>query len=192
MKNTLIIATLLFVFLTASNAKAIGTYKLEFDSLSCLQIEGKISNVEEGNGECLVELISDNDVVQSIVLKEGKHKFKFILNKNLFYAIRISKKGFISKLVSVNTEILTANEGVHMFKFETSLINEALAEKLNQEVIDFPVTIIHFDYETDSFTYNMEYTSYIKKELYKSNPSKIQKPKNVYNLDTTDLAFVSK
>lgn len=192
MKNQVkCIAGLFLVFLFSLNTKAAGSYKLEYDSLSCLQIEGKVVNAEEGAyEECLVELISQNEIQQSIVLKEGKNKFKFVLSKNTFYSIRISKKGFISKLISVNTEILTAGDEIHLFKFETSLLNEAFADKLNDDAIDFPVTIIQYDYEMECFLHNQEYTAYIKKELYKP-VAKAKRPKtsnNGYTLDTTDLA----
>ncbi len=195
MKNSfLTISGLLFALLFSLNITAAGSYKFEFDSLSCLQIEGTVMNVEEGSdSECTVELVSNNEVEQTLILKEGKHTFKFVLNKNTFYGIRISKRGFISKLISVNTEMLTENDGIHIFKFETTLMNDVIAGKLNQDVIDFPVTIIQYDYESDSFAHNAEYTTYIKKELYKPSPSKIRKSKPVqYRLDTTDLAYVSK
>jgi len=195
MKNSILsISGLLFAFLFLLNINAAGSSRIEFDSLSCLQIEGTVLNVEEGiESECTVELVSDNEVQKTLVLKEGKHKFKFVLSKNTFYGIRITKKGFASKLISVNTEMLTENDGIHIFKFETTLMNEAVAGKLNQDIIDFPVTIIQYDYEADSFVHNAEYTAYIKKELYKSTPVKFQKNKPVlYRLDTTDLACATK
>jgi hypothetical protein len=191
MKKVFIIK-LVVALLFVANIKATANYSLQFDSLSCLQIEGKITNVEEGNGECTVELISANEVVEEIVLKEGKFKFKFVLQKNKFYSIRLSKVGFITKLVSVNTEILTESEGIHVFKFETGLITAAIASKLNPDIIDFPATIIQYDYEMDTFVHNAQYTAYIKRELYKSGPVKAPKLKPVYVLNTEDLAYQSR
>jgi hypothetical protein len=173
MKNHLITLTayLTLLFL-ATIAKAGDGHKLKYDSLSCLQIEGKILNAEDGmDGECKVELIQFNEVVDSVILKEGKKKFKFVLSKNSYYAIRVSKKGYISKLVSVNTEIVTQSEEIYKFTFETNLIKEAALKRLNRDVVDFPVAIIHFDYENDCFSYNKEYTVAIKKELRQSNTS---------------------
>ncbi|WP_317898316.1 hypothetical protein [Aurantibacillus circumpalustris] len=192
MKNTIIIISLFFAF-TFNVKGQTNSYKLKFDSLSCLLIEGKIMNAYEGtDGVCMIELISANEVLESIMLKEGKDKFKFALNKNMFYSIRVSKTGFATKLISVNTEMLTGPEGVHVFKFETSLIKDKIAAKLNQDILDFPVTIIHFDYEKDCFVHNAVYTSYIKKELYKVGPVKIQTPKHAYVTDISDLASNSK
>ena len=175
MKNLLNIITLSICLLTIST-NAANTRRLKYDSLSCLKIEGIVANANEGSdGACIIELISLDESVDTIVLKEGKRKFSFVLNKNSHYAIRVSKKGYISKLVSVNTEILTDSKYIHVFEFETSLVKEAAMARLNKDMLDFPVAIIHFDYEIESFSYNKEYTNYIKRELYKvskvNNPS---------------------
>jgi hypothetical protein len=174
MKNSVITTlTLICSLLFTSSIKSTGGHKVKYDSLSCLLIEGKILNSEEGmDGECKIELIRYNEVTDSIILKEGKSKFKFVLEKNAYYAIRISKKGYISKLVSINTEIVTESQDIHRFLFETNLIEEAALKILNRDVIDFPVAIIHFDYENDCFAYNKQYTASIKKELHKPSPYK--------------------
>jgi hypothetical protein len=189
MKNySLKFSSLILALFLTFNTNA-GINKLKFDSLSCLQVEGKILNAELGTAEeCLVELISNNEILEGIVLKEGKNKFKFVLSKNTFYSIRVSKVGFVPKLISVNTEMLVESEGIHVFSFETSLISEVVGTKLNQDVIDFPVTIIQFDYEMDCFVHNAAYTAYIKKELFKRNSTKAKHLETVYTLETNDLA----
>jgi hypothetical protein len=171
MKNLTSIKITLFcmcLFLLSIETQAAG--KTKFDSLSVLQIEGKISNLDENfEEECVVELIWMNDVVETRVLKEGKKKFKFVLNKNSSYSIRISKKGYISKLISVDTQIPADNESFGLFKFtfETSLMKEALADKLNKDMMDFPIAIIRFDFELDGFSYDKKYTAHIKRELHR-------------------------
>lgn len=178
MKTSLLnIIAFISICLFTINANAAKTKGLKFDSLSCLQIEGRISNADESDGECIVELIGLNDQIDTITLKEGKIKFRFVLNKDSYYAIRVSKVGYISKLVCVNTEILTETNGIYVFEFETTLLKEAVAEKLNKDILDFPVAIIHFDYEADSFSYNKEYSAYIKKELHTVKPSHIRSTK---------------
>lgn len=177
MKNSILTsAIILCLSLFAVKSQANTFNKGKYDSLSCLQIEGKVLNADEGeDGTCIVELITLNNGIDSICLKEGRKKFKFILEKNSYYAIRVSKKGYISKLVSVNTEILTEVEGIHRFVFETTLIKEAALKRLNKDAVDFPVAIIHFDYEMDGFSYNKEYTNSMKRELHQipsNNPTK--------------------
>lgn len=175
MRNLINLTAAAFLLLSLYSAKmqSANGHKLKYDSLSCLQVEGKILNSEEGvDASCTVEIICQNEVVDAVTLREGKTKFKFVLNKNSFYAIRVSKKGFITKLVAVNTEILTETDGIYKFVFETSLVPEAALKYLNEDVVDFPVAIIQFDYEQECFTYNEEYTNTIREELHKGDPGR--------------------
>jgi hypothetical protein len=178
MKTLLIISTTVLMFFSM-NAKAL-VYSSKIDSASCLRIEGKISNANEGiDGECLVELICTNEVVESVVLKEGKKKFRFILSKNLRYGIRITKKGYLSRLISIDTEMSDNTEmfGLHKFEFETKLYKEEISKLLNTDALDFPIALVQFDYEQECFSYNKEYTAYIKNEMRKATQHTIQKNK---------------
>jgi len=163
-----------FVFFFTLTAQATKNGKSKVDSLSCLKIVGRVLNADETNGDCIVELIGLNDNIDTITLKEGKIKFKFVLNKDSYYAIRISKAGYLSKLVCVNTEILTELNGISVFEFETTLIKDVIVQSLNQDALDFPVAIIHFDYQLACFSYNKEYSESIKRELYTVKPSAVK------------------
>jgi len=137
------------------------------DSLVCLQLEGIILNANENaDAACVIELISLN-ATDTVILKEGKKKFRFTLNKDTRYAIRISRKGYISKLVCINTAMLTQMEGLYRFEFETSLLRNEDAKNMNRDAIDFPVAMIAYDYGNKCFAYDKDYSSSIKKELYK-------------------------
>jgi len=167
MKTTLSIITVFAVLcllpLQASSKKL---NRLKYDSLSCLKLEGKILNADETQDECIIELIGQNEEIDTLVLKDGKLKFRFVLNKNNYYAIRISKPGYLSKLICVNTEMIHEMNGVYAFEFETRLIKEIALKKLNKDILDFPVAIIYFDYEMECFSYSKEYSSSIKREMY--------------------------
>jgi hypothetical protein len=163
MKNSLITYLLSFFFLITC-FKSIGRPGL--DTNSCLEIDGKIINAAEGiDGTCTVELICANITVESSILKDGKKKFRFILKKNQTYSIRLSKKGYVSKLISVNTTIPNDFDEIYKFSFETKLAENTNSARSNKEVSDFPIAIIYFDQKKDCFDYNKEYTSRIKKEL---------------------------
>lgn len=169
MKTSLLISILLIYFGAGASTFNFGK---KSDTLACLQIEGKIMNADEGiDGECVVDLIEANQVVQTITLKEGKRQFRFILNKNSQYGIRIQKKGYISKLISVNTDLSGESQsfGLHRFMFETSLLSDVVRKRMNEDMIDFPIAIVHFDLEEQTFSYDKKYTSYIKRELYNTS-----------------------
>lgn len=170
MKN-LILTTTAVLLIAALQLKAGATFKPKYDSTTCLVIEGKILNADEGiEGQCKVELLDANGVVDTAILKEGKRKFKFVLKKNTFYAIRVTKEGYISRLVSINTEMLTKEDDmIHKFSFETKLMPEERMAHLNTDALDFPIAIIHYDYDLECFSYNREYTNNLKKELRLAN-----------------------
>jgi hypothetical protein len=98
----------LMIFLCAfiSGLNSANPYEPVYDSLTCLEIEGKILISDEDRSlGCTVELIGLDGKTDTLILKENRRKFKLVLGRNTYYTIRISKKGYVSKLISVNTEV---------------------------------------------------------------------------------------
>lgn len=165
MKNSLITYLLGFFFLITCY-KAMGSSWPKNDSSACLEIDGVIVNAASGDqNTCTIELICSNTVIETVVLKEGKKRFKFTLNKNNEYSIRISRKGYITKLVGVDTHMPGDPSELYGFSFETKLLEESGSEKLNKEYPDVPIALIYFDHRKDCFQHNKIYTSKIKKEI---------------------------
>jgi hypothetical protein len=98
-------------------------------------------------------------------LKDNK-EFSFKLEKNVYYGIRITKKGFIPKLVSVCTDMTGGSKNSQHFHFKTNLINESELKRLNKDALDFPIAVISFNKRKESFSYNKKYTSGIKRKMY--------------------------
>ena len=164
MKKLLI--TLIFgFFFMITCTKIFAATQLNPDTSACLEIEGKILNAGDGDGACLVELIGTQNTLQSLILKDGKKKFTFQLHKNQNYTIRLSKKGYISKLICIDTRINKAYEDLYLFAFDTKMVSLVESDKLNKDLIDHPVALIYFDVRKDCFDYNKAYTAKMKKEL---------------------------
>lgn len=137
------------------------------DTLACLEITGKVLNAFEGeDASCRVELINKGDVIDSVILKEGKDHFHLILSKDQYYAIRISKKGYVPRILEINTTMFVELDGLYTFHFNTELISDKLAKKLNQDALDFPIAIIYFNHDEDCFDYSREYTETLKNEMF--------------------------
>lgn len=167
MKN-LILLTVLALNL---NLKAInGNNKfsnLTDDTATCLSLKGKISNAMEGDTKnCKVELLTADGVVEEMFIDKSNKFFRFKLARDTHYAVRVSKKGYVTKLISINTSFPSDVVDVCEFSFNTELISEEESESLNKDALDFPIAIIHFDNKTEQFTYNKEYTINIKREIY--------------------------
>lgn len=164
MKNSLVTYLLGFFFLITC-CKSIAAVRPGIDTNSCLEIDGLIQNATIDNkNNCTVELLRANTVIETIVL-DGKKKFRFYLNKNTMYSIRISKKGFITRLVAIDTRMLRTSYDLYSFSFETSLPEEASSEKMNKNYIDFPIALVYFDNRKDCFVYDKSYTAKLKKEI---------------------------
>lgn len=145
--------------------KLFGATTINPDTSACLEIEGKILNAMDGDGTCLVELIGSESTLQSLVLKDGKKKFAFKLRKNQNYTIRLSKIGYISKSISIDTRINKAYDDLYLFAFDTKMISLVEGDKLNKELIKQPVALIYFDVRQGCFNYNKAYMARMKKEL---------------------------
>lgn len=163
--KTLLSILLLSCFCSLAHA---GTPKS--DSLSCLDIEGKILNAADGSdAPCKIELWTSSGVVDTAILKTGKNKFHFILKRNSYYTIRIVKQGFVDKLVCVDTALPPEEDITFRFRFDTSLMEIAEAKEVNRDALDFPVAIIHYQLEEECFNYNEIYTRKLRDELYATN-----------------------
>jgi len=167
MKKTIIATALLFIAslinspLYAGNGK-----KPASDTTVCLEISGRVLNLNRKmKVPYKVELISANKVIDSIFIND-KNEFRFNLNRNTHYAVRITKKGYVTRLVSIYTDIPEKNLSLYRFQFDTELIEKSSSKKLDSDALDFPIAVISFHPELNCFYYNEEYTADIKRQLY--------------------------
>ncbi len=171
-KHILWIALILcFTFVRASQQKhsfASKTTLTKRDTSCCLQIYGRITfknNPLIGNYKA--ELLYFGETVDSVMLKCNK-SFKFYLKRNSPYAIRISKPGYTSRLICINTNIdETGNQNsVYTFFFETELIAVKDAMLMDNEALQLPIALISFNKKKGRFDHNHEYTSFVKQKIY--------------------------
>lgn len=136
------------------------------DTLICLEVKGKIINLKHGESKAYkVDLISNSCVVDSILVNQT-NGFRFSLLKNQVYGIRISKEGYLPRIISINTNLPDYAKDYFRFQFDTELIKEGEAENLNKDALDFPIAVISFSNTLNGFYYNEDYTSYIKRRMY--------------------------
>jgi hypothetical protein len=156
---------LLFTVLLFGNSNCYSQNN-DADSLICLEIKGKVTNVGSKSGDTYkAELIYYNTVIVKEDISVSK-SFKYDLKKDAIYTVRISKPGFITKLISIYTKLPEEHDELYRLDFETELIWEHKTKKLNADALDFPITIIYYDDKANWFYFNEEYTSNIKKCIY--------------------------
>jgi hypothetical protein len=171
MKKLITAALMLSMCIMSANTNLLNNKKpksriTESDSSVCLEINGKLTNQNKKSVNfCKVELISCNQIVESVSLKNTT-EFQFNLKKNTHYAIRISKQGFVSRLISIYTSVPQNNKGIFRFEFDTELIEKSEAKQLDEDALDFPIAVVAFNEEMQCFYYNEDYTAKIKRKLY--------------------------
>lgn len=149
------------------NAQSGSKHKLQIDTNSRLVIKGKVFfDHQHPAGPVKVELLKHGQVEDSMTLSRNHKHFYLSLKRDSYYTIRVSKPGYASKLICVNTQSNSEINGLYLFQFEVALITETEAKKLDQDAIDFPVALIYFDPDDQAFNYNKKYTASLKKQLY--------------------------
>jgi len=130
-----------------------------------LSIEGKIANATKTRALTRIELLSDNRVIDSFILRDQQKTFAFNLKRNNNYTIRVSREGYVSKLICIDTRVPVFDDNFYRFAFETKLIDLEASEKLNKHLLDMPIAMIYFDGKKGCFYYSKEYTNNIRREL---------------------------
>lgn len=137
------------------------------DTALCLRLKGKISKKLASPGSTYtVELVDNSTIIGTQVVKAGKN-FVFDAKRDKWYGLRIKKSDCVSKLISINTFVPELEEGYMyevMFEMQEP-ISLLEAGYLDDDAIDFPLALIQYEKDTDSFNYSEEYTKNIQTKL---------------------------
>jgi hypothetical protein len=138
------------------------------DTSECLTITGNFDGtVKDLEGNYKAKLMRDNKVIEEQDLKVKK-SFEFTLKKNMLYAIKVEKEGYIPKLISISTTMSSKIlvESPYKFNFETNLLSQELYGHFNDDDVDFPVALVSYGKKCDCFQYNQEYTAKLINRMY--------------------------
>jgi 5-hydroxyisourate hydrolase-like protein (transthyretin family) len=144
-----------------------GTYPAKDDAHAqfCLEIFGLAMEHGKPIDGVSVKLYKENEELEwteitSVVYHE--HSFNFRLDANSYYTIEISKPGYVSRSVAVNTKIpnYIALETKFRYEFEVELFRTQ--QTFDEYYLDFPVALIRYDDKRDIFLNSAGYTKHIK------------------------------
>jgi len=136
------------------------------DTASCLQLSGKILKLKRySSNTYTINLVRDNEIIETKVIK-GNNEFKLNLQKNGWYTVKISKQGYVCRVISVDTKLASENNGHYKFAFDTELIEEEDALRLNKSALKMPIAHISFDAKKRWFTHSVAYTNQVKNKIY--------------------------
>jgi len=149
------------------------TLKENYLELSCRVTEAKASKdfKLENVVWAKIEIYQANVLIGNYLTnKKGKVSFKVPLQNK--YTIRVSKPGYVPKIIEVDTrlnEVILIKKGkykpYYYFPFEVDIFEEISG--LNVDVLKKPIAKISYNYSSYSFAYDVSYTSRINYELKK-------------------------
>ncbi|MDP4764314.1 MAG: hypothetical protein NWR97_11670 [Salibacteraceae bacterium] len=135
------------------------------EEFTVLTIEGEITHKTEKLASVLVELYEQNKMVDAFETKKNG-KFKFFLYNNHIYTIQLTKEGYNTKKVTVNTWIPNDFEDEISYEFDLELdeLNTILQDE-KETLLEYPTAIISFDETRGEFIFNKEYTKGLMEDL---------------------------
>ncbi|GAB4375843.1 MAG: hypothetical protein Kow0075_02510 [Salibacteraceae bacterium] len=146
-----------FIALSLHVSMSIGQSENATERFTVLHISGKISANDGKPVEgAVVELYEGNHVVERFTTKNSG-KFKFHLLNNHIYTIQITKPGYYTKRISVNTYI--PDDLFDEYDFEFDIILDSTADKnIYESLAEYPSALISYDPKKDRFYYDKDYT----------------------------------
>lgn len=130
-----------------------------------LHIEANLEiNQSKTVSDTKVELFCHSELIDSVIVgKSGS--FEFDLKKDLYYTIKISKNGYIPKIIGIDTEAPADINEKKEFVFTTSLLSENEAFNLDRSVLEFPAALVMYYNKSSSFEFCLEYATVRKQML---------------------------
>ena len=137
-----------------------------------LQLNGNVT-IENASSEGARIIIYKNNIklTQQDISKKGRFDFKLALDAD--YKITFEKSGYITKNISVNTEvpgeIIESNPNFPPIKLTINLLPKV--EQVDLSIFEQPVAILSYNYELDDFTFEKEYSDKIKDRIAQAEKS---------------------
>lgn len=113
-------------------------------------------------GAKIIIFKNSEKIDEQIISKKGRFEAKLALDAD--YRLSFEKEGYITKSVSVNTEVPTeiieTNPNFPPVKLIINLLPKV--ENVDLTIFEQPIAILTYNYELDDFTFDKEYSDRIK------------------------------
>ncbi len=137
----------------------------EEEGFTALVISGQITDEKDKTVKAVnVELFEGNEVVSAFYTKKNG-KFKFQLLDGHHYTIQLTKSGYVSKRISVNTNLPAEDDNTYYFDFDIGLVPEEGNKVKDETLYEYPSAIIGFDDRRTDFYFDEKYTRSLMKDI---------------------------
>lgn len=148
--KAIVVLILGFILTFSTNLKS---HLINNDTLLCLMVKGTIIS-DSKDGLYKIELFNNHIKVDSILLHKGHRNFHFYLDRNSFYEIMVSREGYQTKLIRINTSIPSEEELIFQFHFKVKLLTNKIYEWVNQEQHVNPIALVFYDEDLHGFNFS--------------------------------------
>lgn len=161
----LMLCTIL-MFSLPTNTHAFKTFNTETEENYYVEFKGLVTERnEEGLFDAVITVYSKNAGVFTTVATNHDGKCNFKLPFNKIFTIEFSKKGYVSKKISINTTVPYMHKGNLKFAYTVSLFEEIL--EIDVSALKAPLAKIVFNGARGHFDYDYRYTMAINKDIEK-------------------------
>lgn len=152
-----------FIFITAFLFLAYGGFG------QYLPINGNIlTESDSPEGAKIVIFKNGNKIDEHAMSRKGRFDFRLALDGD--YRISFEKPGYVTKIVSINTEvppeIVESNPNFPPVKLIINLLPQV--EGADLSIFEQPVAILTYNYELDDFNFDKEYAQKIRERIAKA------------------------
>lgn len=147
----------------------LATFMAPFIQAQSLNINGSIAIEESGAEGAKVVIFKNSEKLdEQVIGKKGRFDLKLAFDND--YKISFEKAGYITKIVSINTEvppeILETSPDFPPVRLIINLLPHA--EGVDLSIFEQPVAILSYNNELDDFTFDKDYSSRIKDPIAKT------------------------
>ena len=129
----------------------------------------KISKAFEKGEEIQLEnaeifIYSDTTIqflLKVVTEKKGKCEFRLPLDRKLY--ILVTKEGFVSKKIEVNTKVPKEKKAAFIFPFSLDIFEKI--DGLDVSILNKPIAKVNYSINKDQFDYDYAYTNKVNSDL---------------------------
>jgi hypothetical protein len=130
----------------------------------CLEVSGKATINGKPIHHVSIKFFRGDTLIAEIP-STRKEKVYLVMKENTHYTITYSAKGYVTRLIEVDTQLPRNVRPNPVFTFDFDLELPLESKGYNPDYSDFPVALISYNKLSHKFEYNRQYTSNIKKGM---------------------------
>ncbi len=141
------------------------------DTVECMHAVGVATSEGASLDGAIVTIFQGNEVIEWTEITSNPkhdHHFSFDLLGNSYYTIQVSKEGYVTRSIGINTKvpddyIINDDNPKTRFEFEVDVFK--IKPGVEDEFMDFPIALVKFNPTNRLFEFDAEYTRKIKLKM---------------------------